>query len=93
MAIYAYSRQPIGTEDNMSVFLDIAKEQYEYYQENVFYLIAKGDTIMEFCLTPIINNMNVSKKEKEKLQEIVDTVNQIKQQLVNIKEKIDGINI
>ena len=75
----------------MEIFLEIAQEQFGYYKESLFYHIAKGDAIIEFCLTPIMNNMNVCDIDKAKLKKIANTVEQIRNQLVNIKESIDDL--
>ncbi|MBO5385451.1 hypothetical protein J6A64_03970 [bacterium] len=54
------------------MFLRIAKEQMEYYKENVTSLIYKGDSIIEFCATPIFNkSMKISNYKKQELQKII----------------------
>ena len=54
------------------MFLKIAKEQMKYYKENVTSLIYKGDSIIEFCTTPIFNkSIKISNYKKQELKKII----------------------
>lgn len=69
------------------MFLKIAKEQTNYYKENVQALIYKGNSIIEFCETPILDkNIKISKYKKRELEKIINEIAQITKSL---KESLD----
>lgn len=69
------------------MFLKIAKEQTHYYKENLKSLVYKGDSIVEFCLTPIFDkSIRISNYKKQELKKIISAVEKTTKTLKEILE-------
>lgn len=74
------------------MFLKIAKEQYNYYHEDIVALLHKGNSILEFCYTPLLDkSMKITKYKKQKLKEIIKNVSNITETLTEILSEIKDI--
>lgn len=60
------------------MFLKIAKEQCKYYNEDIIALLHKGNSIIEFCSTPLLDKkIKLTKYKKQKLQKIIKNIEYI----------------
>lgn len=74
------------------MLLNFVKEKINIYKELIKYNIHKTNNIIEFCLTPILNNeINLSCKERNELNRIIKKLELISSILNKILNELDKL--
>ena len=78
----------------MDVFLKLTRERIRYYLNEITYLIGKGDSIIEFCILPIMDkSFNIDRFTEKELQIIADRMKEIVNMLKNFEKSLEKLNL
>lgn len=74
--------------------LDILKEQIDQYKETIQYFIFKIDSILEFCLTPIlVEDINLSQSQEHEIRRIINILEAVDNDLREVLNDLNNISI
>ena len=72
------------------MFLKTAKTQLKNFKEDVAGLICRGNAIIDFCATPILCEFEISHKERQELESMIQDIEKINATLKAIKNILDN---
>lgn len=69
------------------MFIKIAEEQIKYFELDITCLIHKGQNIIEFCATPLLDKkIGITEYERHKLKKLIKKVEKITDLLEKTQE-------